>query len=128
VIHIEDLKAWLIAQGITTSISLGPTNQPTAEPHNCYTIWETGRIGLTTEDVFDLPTFQCLTRGANGLVARDLAEAFDNKMLGAQNITLGGKYALEIRNISGPSNLGTDNYGTQPRTEFTANYRILIAR
>ena len=49
-------------------------------------------------------------------------------MLGAQNITLGGKYALEIRNISGPSNLGTDGYGTQPRTEFTANYRILIAR
>ena len=130
-INLADFKAWLVAEGITTPIAIGPMNQPET-PHNVYAIWETGRIGLTTEDVFDQPTFQCLTRGASGKIARDLAEAFDNKMLSSRNFDLNGKFVLQIRNISGPFNLGEDNYGDasgqQARTEFTANYYLVIAR
>jgi hypothetical protein len=132
-INVSDLKNWLVnSKGVTTPISLGPTNQPKEEPHNCYTIWETGRTGLETEDALDNPTFQCLTRGSTGAVAADLADTFDRLMLTSTNFNLNGRYVLEIRNISGPVNLGTDNYGgedsQQNRTEFSANYRIKLAR
>ncbi len=133
-LNLADFATWIATQGITTPISIGPTNQPIATPHNVYTIWETGRTGLYTEDAFDEPTFQCLTRGATGGVARNLAEVFDDLMLSStsRNFTLSGKFVLEIRNISGPFNLGTDSYGgegsQQNRTEFTANYRVQIAR
>ncbi len=125
-LHLEDLKAWLQAapRSVTTPIALGMDNQP-EDPTNHYTLHETGRIGLSTEDVFDEPTFQCLTRGSSGVVARDLAEAFDNLMLSSVLFDLNGKRVLEIRNLSGPVNLGTDE---RNRTEFSANYRIKLAR
>jgi hypothetical protein len=133
-INVADLKAWLVSEGFRTAgqIALGPDNQPKVEPHTCYTIWETGRTGLETQDALDNPTFQCLTRGANGAIAAEWADAFDRKMLTSRNFDLNGRYVLEIRNLSGPVNLGRDNYGgeesQQRRTEFSANYRVKLAR
>jgi hypothetical protein len=133
-INVSDFKAWLVADGFRTAgqIALGPTNQPKEAPHDCYTIWETGRTGLETEDALDNPTIQCLTRGHDGKAAAQWADDFDRKMLTSRNFYIGDRYVLEIRNISGPVNLGTDSYGgeesQQNRTEFSANYRIKLAR
>jgi hypothetical protein len=133
-INLAHFKAWLVAEGFATAnmIWIGPTNQPKAEPHNCYTLWETGRTGLETQDALDNPTFQCLTRGSVGTVAAQMADEFDRFMLSSTNFDLNGRYVLEIRNLSGPVNLGRDNYGgedsQQRRTEFSANYRVKLQR
>jgi hypothetical protein len=123
-INLTDFQAWLVTQGVTTPIAKGPDNQP-EDPTNHYTIWETGRIGLETEDALDNPTFECLTRGATGTVAWELADSFDRLVMSRRNFDLNGKRVLEIRNISGPVNLGTDE---RNRTEFSANYRVKLAR
>lgn len=122
--YLADLKTKAIYEGVSVEIAMGFDNQP-EDPTNVYTIWETGRFGLETEDVLDNPTFQCLTRGSTGAVAWEMADAFERLVLSWRKFYLGDKYALEIRPVSGPVNMGTDE---RNRTEFSANYRIKMER
>jgi hypothetical protein len=117
-IRLEDLKTWLLAQGYSGDVSFG--TQP-EDPTANTTLRETGGLGFTLEREFDRPTFQALTRGANGRAARDLADEFDRLIVYASvPFNLNGVRVIDTGRVGGgPGYLGTDD---RRRTEYSANY------
>ena len=122
-ISLPDLKAWLQSEGVTAPISL--TSQP-EDPTNCYTLFNTGRLGLRVENAFDTPTFQVITRAASGALAYEMADEIDRIILDAgTSFDLGGRHVLYTKNLSGPQELGLDQ---RDRPEYTANYWMEVSR
>jgi hypothetical protein len=122
-INLPDLKLWLNLQGVSTHMSFG--EQP-EDPTNNYTFIETGRMRLTLERAFDVPTFQVLTRASDGETARNMAAALDDLILDTdRGFYLGDKWVIDMGNLSGPVSLGKDE---RNRPEFSANYWIELSR
>lgn len=122
-IALEDLKTWLLSQGITAPISFG---QQPEDPTNVLTLIETGGLGTTLERFFDRPTFQVLTRGSSGQVARNLADQVDRLILDITPFDLNGHRVIDAGRVGGgPSYLGIDD---RRRTEYSASYWFEISR
>ena len=123
-LHLEDLKSWFVAGGITAAISFG---QQPENPTAVITLRETGGLGTTLERAFDRPTVQALTRAATGKDARDLAERLDRLIMDAPiPFDLNGVRVIDTGRVGGaPGYLGIDD---RRRTEYSASYWFEIER
>ena len=101
------------------------TTQPD-DPTNCYTLRNTGRLGLRTEGTFDTPTVQIITRASGPELAWEMAEEMDQAILNnSAPFNLGERHVLYTMNLSGPQELGVDE---RDRPEYTANYWFEVSR
>lgn len=97
----EDLAAWFASEGITTPISYDVL--PDESPVRVCALSVSGGLGLTLEQALDKPTFQILTRGANGIDARDMALEFDEAWLNAEpGFYIGDSYVVDKGRFGGP--------------------------
>jgi hypothetical protein len=108
VLKEEDLAAFFAARGISTPFSYDTL--PDASPTRVHALGVTGGLGLAVEQFFDRPTFQVLTRGANGVDARDMALEVDAAWLDADpGFYIGDFWVTDKGRFGGPpSYVATD--------------------
>lgn len=121
----EDLAAWFASLGITTPMSYDVL--PDEAPTTVCAISVSGGLGLDLEETMDRPTFQLLTRGSNGMVARDTALALDEAFLNASPMTQIGGYTVAGKGRFGgpPGYVATDE---MRRVLRSATYWLRIER
>lgn len=129
-LKLEDLAAWLTAQGLAEPIWRGGVPDDTqrgSPPASLYALVDTGGLGMTVERAFERPTFQALSRAQDQIAARDMAAKLDALIVDATiPFSMNGQRVIDTGRVGGPpQQVAVDD---RRRVYYSCNYRLEIAR
>ena len=123
----DDVKAWLVANGITDKID-ADGHIPT-QPDRLVVLTMNGGPGEKRERTFDVLAVQVLCRGKqrDPADAEALARQVDDVFMGATRATIGSTYVASITRAGGPPAF-TAREPNSGRVSFSCSYLLEAAR